>query len=318
MRIQVVTPVAAGAVIGNQQTARRYARILRRLGHRVAVTASHQVGSSDLLIALHARRSYPAIQRFAAGYPARPLILVLTGTDVYRDIHSDTDAQHALELATRLVVLQQHALTELPERLRAKTRVIYQSAPCFRAQVSRPATAFRVCVVGHLRPEKDPLRTALAARHLPASSRIRIVHAGAALDAQIGSATLQESATNPRYQWLGGLPHSAARRLVAGSHLLSITSLLEGSCNVLSEALTQASPTPVVASRIGGLIGTLGEDYPGYYPPRNTLALAELLQRAEGDASFYAALQAHTARVAPLVRPDHEQDALAALLAELT
>jgi putative glycosyltransferase (TIGR04348 family) len=316
VRIHIVTPVAPNAVIGNEHTARRYARLLRGLGHRVTVEREGVAPSGDLLIALHARRSYPALRRFAVEQPDRPRILVLTGTDVYRDIHSDADASHALDLATRLVVLQRHAAGELPERVRPKTRIIYQSAPCLDASIPRPTRSFRVCVVGHLRAEKDPFRTALAARHLPETSRVEVIHVGAALSADMAARAEEASAVNARYRWLGDQPHWKARRLLASSHLLAITSLLEGSSNVLCEALAQATPTPVVASHIGGLIGTLGESYPGYYPVEDTLALAELLRRAEDDGRFYERLASHCAVVAPLVSVDGERQAWAALLDE--
>jgi glycosyltransferase involved in cell wall biosynthesis len=77
-------------------------------------------------------------------------------------------------------------------------------------------------------------------------------------------------------------------------------------------------PTPVVATRISGLIGTLGDEYPGYFPVEDTAALTDLLWRAESDAAFYAALQAGCAQAAPLVLPERERAAWTALLAELT
>jgi putative glycosyltransferase (TIGR04348 family) len=317
VRLQIVTPQHDYALTGNAVTAARYRGILRRLGHRVTVTAAYDGAPCDALIALHARRSYLSIQRFAAEHPARPLIVVLTGTDLYRDVHADADAQRALELATRLVVLQQAGLAELPAGVRDKARVIYQSAPCLRATVRRPTRRFRVCVVGHLRPEKDPLRTAFAARQLPAASRVEVVHVGAALSPEWAERARAEMAANPRYRWLGGRPHGATRRLVAGSHLLAITSLMEGSSNALGEALAQAMPTPVVATRISGLLGTLGADYPGYFPVEDTAALAGLLWRAETDIAFYAALKAGCARAALLVTPERERAAWDALLAEL-
>jgi putative glycosyltransferase (TIGR04348 family) len=317
VKIQIVTPQHEGAITGNAMTATRYRAILRRLGHRATVTAAYDGAPCDALIALHARRSYPSVARFAAAHPERPLVVVLTGTDLYRDIHADADARRALELATRLVVLQRAGLAELPAAVRDKTRVIYQSAPCLRAAVQRPSRRFRVCVVGHLRAEKDPLRTALAARQLPAASRIEVVHAGAALDPEWAERARAEMAANPRYRWLGARPHGTTRRLVASSHLLALTSLMEGSSNALCEALAQPTPTPVVATRISGLIGTLGDDYPGYFPVEDTAALAALLWRAETDAAFYAALQAGCAEAAPLVMPERERAAWAALLAEL-
>ncbi|HLH21785.1 MAG TPA: selenoneine biosynthesis selenosugar synthase SenB [Chloroflexota bacterium] len=317
MKLQIVTPQHESAITGNLVTAARYRALLRRLGHRVTVTAAYDGTPCDALIALHARRSFPSVQQFAAVHPERPLIVVLTGTDLYRDIQSDADAQRALDLATRLVVLQRQGLAELPAALRDKTRVIYQGAPCLRAAVQRPAREFRVCVVGHLRPEKDPLRTALAARELPAASRLRVLHVGAALSPEWAEAARAEMACNPRYRWLGEQPHARARRLIASSHLLALTSLMEGSSNALGEALAQPTPTPVVAARIGGLVGTLGDDYPGYFPVGDTAALTALLWRAETDAAFYAALAAGCARAAPLVAPERERAAWAALLAEL-
>jgi putative glycosyltransferase (TIGR04348 family) len=317
LHVQIVTPRVPDVVTGNVQTATRYVRILRRLGHRVTVTTAYEREAPDLLIALHARRSYPSIRRFAARHPGRPLVVVLTGTDLYRDIHTRAHAQQSLTLATRLVVLQQAGLVELPAPLRPKTRVIYQSAATVRAQ-PRPTTYFRVVVVGHLRPEKDPLRTARAARLLPAASRIRVVQVGAALSPAMEARVRGETARNPRLRWLGALPRARTRRLIAGSHLLALTSHMEGSANVLGEALAQSTPTPVVASRISGLVGTLGEDYPGYFAVGDTRALADLLWRAESDATFYAALTAHCAAVAPLVAPAHEHAAWQALLAELS
>jgi glycosyltransferase involved in cell wall biosynthesis len=164
--------------------------------------------------------------------------------------------------------------------------------------------------VGHLRPEKDPLRTALAARALPTASRIQVVQVGAALSPEWVERARGESAQNPRYRWLGQQPHGKTRRLIASSHLLALTSRMEGSSNTLCEALAQPTPTPVVATRIGGLVGTLGDDYPGYFPVEDTTALTRLLWRAETDAAFCA-------HAAPLVQPERERESWAALLAEL-
>ena len=122
MKIQLVTPAPLKINNGNKITAVRWAGILKKLGHRVHVTQRYDGKACDLLIALHARRSYDSIRRFHDRHPNLPLIVVLTGTDVYRDIHDDPKAKRSLELATRLVALQKMALRELPRRLQAKTR----------------------------------------------------------------------------------------------------------------------------------------------------------------------------------------------------
>ncbi len=204
----LVTPQLPEKRAGNWITAARYKRILSGLGHQVRMTTSYDGSPCDALVALHARRSYAAIRRFAEQAPGKPLVVVLTGTDLYRDIHHDGEAQRSLEVASRLVVLQRMGVAELPEAHRAKTRVIYQSVTGCRAPAAEaPSRYFKVAVVGHVRPEKDPLRVPLALRRLPAASRIRVVHAGAILDEELGRELRRLAETSPRYRWVGGVPH---------------------------------------------------------------------------------------------------------------
>jgi putative glycosyltransferase (TIGR04348 family) len=315
VKIQLVTPSPLRLNTGNKISAVRWSRILRTLGHKVEIVQRFTGASCDLLIALHARRSYNSILKFHEQNPHLPLVVVLTGTDVYRDIHVDPKAQHSLRLATRLIALQRQALAELPKHYHAKTRVIYQSADPHKGPPLKKLKPFRVCVIGHLRDEKDPLRAALAAREIPGFSSLEVLHVGKALDSALGKQAQAEAATNPRYSWVGELPYWMTRRVLARSHLLAITSRMEGSSNVLSEAL--ASSVPVVASKIPGLMGTLGKDYPGYFPVGDTLALAELLLRAEYDPAFYQSLKRACDRAAPLVRPQRESAAWKLLLREL-
>lgn len=315
MRIQLITPAPAHTLNGNRVTAVRWARILRQLGHRIAMERRYDGQRCDLMIALHARRSFDSIRRFRNEQPDLPLIVVLTGTDLYRDILTNSHAQESLELATRLIILQPMGMAELPRQLQSKTRVIYQSAERVDGKVTWAKRVFRVCVIGHFRPEKDPFRTALAARQLPATSRVRVLHIGRGLSDIMKRRARHEEERNPRYRWLGELPHWKTRRLLAMSHLLVLTSRIEGSSNVLSEAI--ASSVPVIASRISGLIGTLGEGYPGYFPVGDTSALAHLLLKAESDPQFYDGLKAYCARLLPLVDPERERASWQQLLAEL-
>jgi putative glycosyltransferase (TIGR04348 family) len=268
------------------------------------------------MIALHARRSFESIRRFSEEHPDLPLIVALTGTDLYRDIHTSPEAQESLELATRLIVLQSMGVAELPRRLRPKARVIYQSAESVGGRGSPAANGlFKVCVISHLRPEKDPLRTAMAARRLPSSSRVRVFHIGRPLTDVMERQLRAEAARNPRFCWLGELSHARTRKVLANSHLLSVTSRMEGSSNVLAEAI--ASSVPVVASKISGLMGTLGKNYPGYFPVGRTEALARLLAKVESKPDFYRRLKASCARLRPLVDPKRERAAWRELLAEL-
>jgi putative glycosyltransferase (TIGR04348 family) len=315
VKIQLVTPAPLRLNNGNKITAIRWSRILRGIGHKVDIAQHYSGASCDLLIALHARRSYRSIAKFHELHGDLPLVVVLTGTDVYKDLQNDPDAQRSLKLATRIVVLQKQALAELPKQAQAKTRVIYQSAEPYKGHAPKKNKPFKVCVIGHLRAEKDPLRAAMAARQIPGFSNLEVLHVGRALDPVLGKQAQAEAATNPRYSWVGELPYWMTRRVLARSHLLAITSQMEGSSNVLSEAL--ASAVPVVASRIPGLIGTLGKDYPGYYPVGDTAALAELLLRAEYDQGFYRSLKRACERAASLIQPQREIASWKLLLREL-
>lgn len=319
MRILVASTTPATSTKGNRITAVRWARLLRELGHRVTVADQYLGGRFDLLVALHARRSAWSLRQFLVRNPGRPVVLALTGTDLYRDIHRDPVARGSLELATRLVLLQPMGLRELPRSVRWKARVIRQSTTvpriAARAPGRRPRGELDLCVLGHLRPVKDPFRAAKAARLLPASSRIRIVHVGAAIAPGMAERARHEQARNPRYVWLGELPRGAALRRLARCRALVLTSEAEGGGNVIGEAICLG--LPVVSSRISGVIGTLGPRYPGYFAVRNTRALAKLLSRLETDPTFYRKLWEASHRLRSLFDPRRERLAWRRLLAEL-
>ena len=316
MRVLIVTPAPPRSRSGNRVTALRWARVLRDLGHDPHTATAFERQRCDLLVALHARRSRDSILRFRRDRPGSPLVLALTGTDLYGDIRTDAGARDSLERADRLIVLQEAGVEELPERLRPRTRVIVQSlrAP---GRPARPVRgAFQVCVLGHLRAVKDPLRTATASRRLPPGSRLRVVQAGGALEPDLAVRARREEGRNPRYRWVGELPRWQALRLLSRSHLLALTSHMEGGANVVCEAL--AVGVPVVSSEISGSIGLLGPGYPGYFPAGDTGALAGLLLRAETDSAFYERLRQACRERAPLVEPARESRAWRDLLAELS
>mgnify|MGYP001581861710 FL=1 len=89
----MVTPAPLRFNNGNKITALRWAGILMKLGHRVSITQHYDGQPCDLLIALHARRSYQSIERFYNDHPELPLVVVLTGTDLYKDIRIDANAR---------------------------------------------------------------------------------------------------------------------------------------------------------------------------------------------------------------------------------
>lgn len=312
MKIVIVTPAAARVRNGNRNTAERWATFLRQLGHQVSIQVEWDGSSADLMLALHARRSHISIKQFSQRWPDRPLVVVLTGTDLYRDIQHDVNARESLQLATRLVVLQDMGPQELAPALREKTEVIYQSALPI-APATPTKRHFSVCVIGNLREEKDPLRCALAARLLPEDSRIRITHLGQALSPVLAQQAQELMSSTRRYRWLGGRPHWQVRRKLAHCRLVVVSSRMEGGANVISEAL--AADVPVIASRMPGNIGMLGADYAGYYPLEDEDALAKILYRAETSQEFYRLLQQQCRKRKELVQPERERAGLARLLA---
>ena len=293
----------------------RWRRILRELGHEVRVADAYDGSPTDLMIALHAWRSAESIHRFRALYPDRPLIVALSGTDIYEYIARDpAPVLHSLACADRLLALQDLVRRRVPMRFRSKLRVLHQSAHPLRP--GRKSTrSFDVAVIGHLRHVKDPMRAALAARRLPASSRMRIVHYGAAESPRWAAAAKAEMARNPRYVWRGDRPRAEVGRLLGRARVMVLSSRSEGGANVISEAV--AAKVPILASRIDGSVGLLGRDYPGYFPVGDTAALARLLHRVESDPPYLSRLQRAIARRALLFRPAREKAAWKKLIREL-
>jgi putative glycosyltransferase (TIGR04348 family) len=291
-------------------------RILRELGHRVYVATKYNGERADLMIALHAWRSAESIRRFRELYPDRPLIVALSGTDINEYIERDPEPTlRSLAYADRLVALQELARKRVPRRFRGKLRVIYQSAAPVPPAHAASVPAFDVAVIGHLRAVKDPLRAAHAARLLPASSRLRIVHFGAAETPQWRERAQAEMRRNPRYRWRGDRPRAQVRRLLGRVRAMVLSSRSEGGANVVSEAVVAG--VAILASRIEGSVGLLGRDYPGYFPVGNTPALARLLHHIETDAGFHARLRRAIARRAHLFRPEREKAAWRGLIAEI-
>jgi putative glycosyltransferase (TIGR04348 family) len=306
MRIALVTPAGPGTRNGNRHTALRWAAFLRRAGHQVDISVQWTPDSRvDAMLALHARRSYPSIKTFSSD---KLLVVALTGTDVYRDIHESAEARESLELADRLIVLQPKALEELPRNLRRKATVVVQSSAT-RLRHAPVKGKFRLCVIGHLRAEKDPMRTLAALSHID-DPRIEVIHLGAALDPLFEKEA--RAAADSRYRWLGGVPHGRALKWLASSHAMVISSRMEGGANVVCEALRIG--VPVLASRIPGNVGLLGKDYSGYFPLEDEKGLARLIARAAADRAFYRRLKQQVGRQGPAVAPQREAKALVTVL----
>ena len=312
MNITLVSPARETSLGGNHTTVVRWQRLLKELGHSTDRVQTWQGDDAEVLIALHARKSFDSIRRFHDQRPEAPLVVALTGTDLYHDLERSDEVLRAVEMATRLVALQPAALERLPPAVHDKVHVILQSAEPPPSVPKTAADRFEVSVLSHLREIKDPLLAAAASRRLPASSRIVVRHAGAALDRRLGERARRETETNPRYRWLGPLAFDRARELLAGSRLLVLSSRDEGGANVVSEAIVAG--VPVLSTDIPGSRGLLGDDYPGYYPVGDDRGLASLLLRAESEAAYLTELEERCAQLRPRFAPEAERAALRELL----
>lgn len=316
--IVLVTPYLADANNGNWRTAERWARLLSPAFRSILQPADAALDGPEhtaaiALIALHARRSRAAIARWKAAAPRRALVVVLTGTDLYRDVAAgDADACRSIEDADRLIVLQRDALHHVPETARAKTDVVHQSARALVPFAGKAATRLHCLLVAHLREEKDP-RTAFDAwRRLPADIPATLSIIGSALDPALGDAARALAANDPRVRFLGARPHVWTRQAIKRAHLLIVPSRMEGGANVVVEAITAG--TPVVASRMSGNVGMLGSRYPGYFAVGDAAGLAAVVARAWRDRAFLGRLDSACAARRHLFTPDAERTALLASL----
>ena len=315
LRVEIITPARKGERTGNRVTALRWAGMLRSFGATVRLVTEHHHSDADLFIALHARASHPSVRAIRTRFPERPLLVTLTGTDLYVDLHRNSNTLESLRMADRILTLQQKAVEQLPVELHSRVVVMPQSSTAPDPLPAKRLDRFEIMVVAHLREVKDPLLSARAARLLPDSSRIEVVHLGRALTPAMEHAARAEQAANPRYFWLGQRPRRETLERLAAARLLVQSSSCEGGANAVSEAIV--CRTPVLSTRVDGALGMLGLDYPGYFEVGDAAGLAGLLLRAETDADFLGSLAARCAALRPTYAKANERRIWAQLLEDL-
>ena len=316
MKIVLVTPPTQIQRSGNRTTANRWARLLKRLGHSVRVDTTYRDGWGDLMIAIHAWRSACAARSFKMSNPHAPLVVLLSGTDIYRFQHSNPETTvGTMELADRLVGVHECVERDIPQNLTNRLRIIYQSCAPLSAPRQPLKRYFQVCVVAHSRTEKDPLRIALAARRRPASSKLRVVLLGGAHDHEWADKVGTEARDNPRFLWKGEVSRAKVRRCFSNSHAMVISSTMEGGANVVSEAIVAG--LPVIASDIAGNRGLLGDLHCGYFPVNDDRELARLLYQAESEPNFLTKLVTNASKNGHRFSPEFELESWRTLLDEL-
>ena len=314
-QVVIVCPAVREDNNGNWQTARRWQRLLQPV-YRVRIVQhwpdGPRSGADTVMFALHARRSAPSAAAWALAHPGRGLAVVLTGTDLYKDILTDASAQTSLQLAQCLVVLQERAPDALPVPVRARAHIIFQSTTT-RKTLPKSLDRLRAVMVGHLRDEKSPQTLMDAAYALAPTEGILIDHIGQAMTPHWQAQAQATAQACPHYRWLGAVLHAQTRQRIQRAHVLVHTSFMEGGAHVLMEAV--CSGTPVLASRVAGNVGMLGADYGGYFDWNDSAALVALLRRCRNEQDpLRAQLQAQCALRAPLFAAPAERASLLQLL----
>ena len=317
MDIILVSPAAAQSSNGNFTTAIRWKKILNNLGHQVHLTDTYDGHHYDLMIALHAWRSAKSIHTFKSLFPNQPLIVALTGTDAYRFIHSHSrETLKSIEIADHLIGLHELIANAIPEQFHTKLNIIYQASTLKPIRNKKIKRNFHICIAGHLRDEKDSLRSAYAIRDLPANSKIYASHYGKAHDKGWEHKARLENIKNKRYYWEGEISQTLLRDKLSQAKLLVLSSRMEGGANIISEAITLG--LPVIASRIEGSVGLLGKKYAGYFDVENTFQLRKLLLQCERSKSFFSLLKQQCHARHQLFSPNKEIYSWRQLLSKTT
>ena len=219
-----------------------------------------------------------------------------------------------MEMADAIVVLQPDAIQSLPKKFHPKVRVVYQSVKSI-SRKAPPKRHFLASIIGHLRTEKDPFCAAQSLRLLPSVSKIQLVQLGQAMSPDFKKEAISLDKNIERYQWLGQLSHSKTLQWLSRSHVMIISSMMEGGAHVVSEAI--AIGVPVIASDIPGNRGLLGDNYPAYYPVGDQVALSKLLSKAETNPVFYQKLCKAIAGRQTITKPELEQQSIQKLIKSL-
>ena len=301
---------------GNSVTADRTELILHKAGFSVLSEGGSYSGEdARCLVALNARRSAGVVAEFDKLHPGRQVIVIVTGSDINHPEmeEGESETRRTMARAHALVMLHQTDLERLPGDLQQKAVCIFPSVRLPDGMQHQPAQGdrFEAIMAGNLRLVKNPQLAVEAARLLGDDSPVYINSYGDATG-ELAIEMNKSSAEVAHFQWCGKVGHAELLNKMARAHVLLNTSLFEGGANAICEAATIG--LPVVASDIQGNVGMLGEDYPGLFPGGDARALADLLQRCAGSASFYADLKQWVKQRAALFDFTAESDAWISLV----
>ncbi|MDB4440894.1 glycosyltransferase [Akkermansiaceae bacterium] len=313
MKVCVASPYPLSELKGNSVTTDRIVAMLNEGGVEARGSHGNDGEPADILITLHAIKGAPAVFDFKKKTPNGRVIILLTGTDIYQGLAEGAEiGGDALQVADRIVVPQEAAIRKLPEKVRGKTVVIRPSLDPIAVKATPSQSPFVISVVGHLRPVKRPFLTIETLAQHPEWSDLEVWQIGQALDAEMRKTAEFWMEEDKRYRWCGGLPREESLALCAKSSLTINSSILEGGANAVLEAMTMG--VPVLASRIEGNVGLLGDDYPGYFEDGEIAKALEAIMHQRVDLDEWSRLLADRL---PLFSRVRESESWLELLIEL-
>lgn len=304
---------------GNSATADRLKNLLQGEGLSVQMEEEWFSGcEARCLVALNARRSVGAVEEFRDAYPDGRVVIVLTGTDINhpdaRDENSET--YRSMRDADALVVLHEASLGSVPSAFHPKCQIIYPSVflPSGVIREPRDDGVFEVVMAGNVRAEKNLPVVVDACRLLPEDLNV-VVRVYGDAEGELAQMLMAATASPLPFQWKGKLSHRDMMDRLAQADLLLNSSTQEGGANAVCEAVSMG--LPVLASRISGNMGMLGDDYLGYFGSDDARELADQLLRCATVFPFYKRLGEAVEQRAPLFLTEVESQRWSALIREL-
>lgn len=316
MDILILCPIINALETGLYTTARRWETIFRQLGHNVRIASpSDAVTETDILVALNPVRCSSYLEDLPLS--ETPLIVVLTGTDIYNELKKKPNFYRHLESARVLIGLHPGITEEVPERYRSKLRVIVQSAPNQKSRPQNNILYGQAIFIANLRYFKRPMTVFAAACALNENVNINITHIGDIVDDEYHFWSQPEfHKTVPRYNWLGAKTREDTASALASSDVMLIASSTEGGSNVQSEAISAG--VPIISSRNRCVESLLGSDYPGLFDTDNHHQLACLIEKFFVDHSFRELLKSNVSRASYQFSYDLEVEKWKNVIQEIT
>lgn len=284
MKINVCTGYPLSSPRGNTTTALRLEQLLQQAGYEAVAMHTDTPPTADVQISLHALKTSAASTHFVQTNPQSRLFIRLTGTDINGGFDQNPElSRRVMTLAEKLIVSHPACIDRIPAQWHQKVVVVYPSVDIPPLpKIQTPANPFFTCV-GHLRPVKNP-HLMFASLHQIEAPNVAAVSIGNAYDATDGQQALINARLDPRYHWISGCDRPTAIAWTRASLATINSSISEGGANSVIEAILMG--VPVLASKIEGNVGFLGNDYAGYFEAERSDQLAELMRRCLEDPEF--------------------------------